>query len=171
MTDTLITFTPIILGLTFFVFFVLRGKTGLGIAGGVVIILGLWFMAQVLIIDYEICQRFRCSLDGYLRHLYADRGVFILPVVPVSVAVLISRFLVIKDKTLLGIVSGLGVILILWASAMASLLTCEGESLECEWVGVGVMFFTFLAILQSAAVIAISLAFRWSYRRSLKQIS
>ena len=165
MNSRIITYVPVLLGLALLVFFTLRGRISLGIATGVVTILALWFAAQVLIIDYKDCLRYECSLTTHLRSFYGERGFFILGVVPLSVAVLISRPLIIKGKLLSGFPLGLAPIVLIWASAMVSLLSCKGELLECEWVGVGFIFHTVLAILQSIALLLIGLLFFWANRR------
>lgn len=169
-----ITIVPLILGGLAFGLLARRGRFWLGIAAALVVVLGLWFIGQVLILDVPYCTVLNpCTFSDHWDNFYDIRSVFMSElmkiVAPFLVAILPARVFVLRGKTIQGIASGVGIIALWWVIRAVPLLTCDDVTgmNECEWAGVGFAVYIFIASIQAIAVFIISKLFQRSYRRSL----
>lgn len=167
-TDTIVFWTPILAGILIAWLLIRRGKTTFGVFCGLVVVFLLWLAAEYWLYGAPCRAYPTCGASYYFRELYSRRGYFVMTVVPIIVATLIARFFIRQNKIRIGFLSSIGVIVLLWLAVEWSLFSCSGPGLACEWVGVGVIFFTVLAIIEIVIVTAINWGVAWNYRRNLK---
>jgi hypothetical protein len=93
----------------------------------------------------------------------------VIPTVTVVVSLLLAWLFVRKDKALIGYLCGLVPILGVWAAAewmvVRACAACKGQGLCCEWTGIGVITYAFIAILAILVYSALSLGFAFLRKR------